>query len=262
MEYDYLKQTARYTTMSVTYRRTFNLTYSIGESFTDNDKSLFFNYLKDSQIFTTCNEDRDIEYYGIHTKQGEKYVYQIMLDENTPQGKPLEWRHTANAVVNVMRDLYPNMSVKVESIIGDVEEMILPTERRLVFGDPLANGLKHTIPSKHEILFDYNEGICMTVSVWFHSYSKSVDLDFSLDYKAESVMRTTDIEEVLTEIPKFAMGFIQARVEEALETFIVELPTPTINCNFECINTSRSECDIEVVTKTRDARNEFRSEEE
>ncbi len=262
MEYDYLKQTARYTTMSVTYRRTFNLTYSIGESFTDNDKALFYNYLKDNQIFTTCNEDRDIEYYGIHTKQDKKYVYQIMLDENTPQGNPLEWRHSANAVVNVMRDLYPNMSVKVESIIGDVEEMILPTERRLVFGDPLANGLKHTIPSNHEIVFDYGDGISMTVSVWFHTYSKSFDLDFSLEYSAESVMRNTDIEKVLTEIPNSAMGFIQARVEEALETFVVELPTPTINCNFECINSSKSECDIEIVSKTRNARNQFRSEEE
>lgn len=263
MEYDYLKQTARYTNMSVTYRRTFNLTYSIGESFTDNDKALFYNYLKDNQIFTTCNEDRDIEYYGIHTKQDKKYVYQVMLDEDTPQGEPLDWQHTANAVVNVMRDLYPNMSVKTESIIGDVEEMILPTERRLVFGDTLANGLKHVIPSNHEIVFDYGEsGIGMTVSVWFHSYSKSIDLDFSLEYSAKSVMRNTDIEEVLTEIPNFAMGFIQARVEEALETFIVELPTPTINCNFECINSSRSECDIEIVSKTRDARNQFRSEEE
>lgn len=262
MEYDYLKQTARYTNMSVIYRRTFNLTYSIGESFTDNDKALFYNYLKDNQIFTTCNEDRDIEYYGIHTKQDKKYVYQIMLDENTPQGQPLDWRHSANAVVNVMRDLYPNMFVKVESIIGDVEEMILPTQRSLVFGETLANGLKNTIPSSQEILFDYGEGISMTVSVWFHSYSQSIDLDFSLEYRAESVMRNTDIEQVLTEIPNFAMGFIQARVEEALETFIVELPTPTINCNFECINSSRSECDIEIVSKTRDARNQFRSEEE
>ena len=256
------KESTQTISMSVTYRRTFNLTYSIGESFTDNDKALFYNYLKDSQIFTTCNEDRDIEYYGIHTKQDKKYVYQVMLDENTPQGEPLDWSHSAETVVRVMGDLYPNMSVKTETIIGDVHEMILPTERRLVFGEPLANGLKHTIPSSQEILFDYGEGISMTVSVWFHSYSKSFDLDFSLEYRAESVMRNTDIEEVLTEIPNTAMGFIQARVEEALETFIRVLPTPTINCNFECINTSKSECDIEVVSKTRDARNEFRSEEE
>tara|TARA_R100000353_G_scaffold113965_1_gene81595 strand:- start:225 stop:971 length:747 start_codon:yes stop_codon:yes gene_type:complete len=248
--------------MSVTYRRTFNLTYGIGESFTDNDKSLFFNYLKDSQIFTTCNDDRDIEYYGIHTKQEEKYVYQVMLDEDTRQGEPLDWSHTAEAVVKVMGDLYPNMTVKRETIIGDVDHVILPTERRLVFGDPLARGLKHTLPSNNEIIFDYGSGIGMTVSVWFHNYNQTFDLDFSIEYVTKSVIRNTDIEEVLTEIPKFAMGFIQARVEEALETFLLSIPTPTINCNFECINTSRSECDIEVVTKTRDARNEFRSEEE
>jgi len=257
------KESTQSITMSVTYRRTFNLTYSIGESFTDNDKALFFNYLKDSQIFTTCNDDRDIEYYGVHTKQEEKYVYQVMLDKNTPQGEPLDWSHAADTVVKVMGDLYPNMTVKRETIIGDVDHVILPTERRLVFGDPLANGLKHTLPSNHEITFDYGkEGIGMTVSVWFHNYNQTFDLDFSIEYVTKSVIRNTDIEEVLTEIPNFAMGFIQARVEEALETFLRELPTPTINCNFECINSSRSECDIEVVAKTRDARNQFRSEEE
>ena len=186
-----------------------------------------------------------------------------MLDEDTPQGEPLDWSHTAEAVVKVMGDLYPNMTVKRETIIGDVDHVILPTERRLVFGDPLASGLKHTIPSKHDIAFDYGEGgINMTVSVWFHNYNQTFDLDFSIEYVTKSVIRNTDIEEVLTEIPKFAMGFIQARVEEALETFVNGVPTPSINCNFECINSSRSECNIEIVNKTRDARNEFRSEEE
>ncbi len=159
------------------------------------------------------HDDRDIEYYGIHTKQEEKYVYQVMLDEDTPQGEPLDWSHAAETVVKVMGDLYPNMTVKRETIVGDVDHVILPTERRLVFGDPLARSLKHTLPSNHEIIFDYGSGIGMTVSVWFHNYNQTFDLDFSIEYVTKSVIRNTDIEEVLTEIPKFAMGFIQARVE-------------------------------------------------
>ena len=250
--------------MSVNYRRTFNLTYSIGETITDDDKASFFNYLKEHQLFTTCNEEGQEIEYGTKIKQDEKTVYQIWFNPTTMQGTPVEYRMEAEAIVETFHDLYPEIKYEERTTVGNVEEMFLPKDRALVFGDSAAISLKHTKPSnQNEIVFEYGDDeITMNAVTWFHTYGGIFDLDFSINYRTKSVIRDTDIEKVLTDIPNSAMGFIQARVEEALETFVNGVPTPSINCNFECINSSRSECNIEIVNKTRDARNEFRSEEE
>ena len=258
--------------MSVTYRRTFNLTYGIGESFTDGAKARFYNYLKDSGIFTTCNDlGQEIE-YGTKIKQDEKTEYQIWLNSTTMQGTPVEYRMQAEAIVETFYDLYPEIRYEERTTIGDVEEIFLPTDRNLRFSNVLADALANTKQNEYRIVFSYyddegnivdGEEIEMTASVWFHSYNQNMDLDFTITYTTDAVIRNTDIEQVLTEIPHFAMGYIQARFEEAIDaTFNVSPSTTNIDCNFECVNLSRNKCDIDVVTKTRDARKEFWSEEE
>jgi len=261
----YPKKTPVNINMSVIYRRTFNLTYSNGETITDNEKALFWNYLKDHQIFTTCNVDGETN-YGIVINQDNKYEYQLWLDDETPVGEPIDYLMYAQSTMATFKEIYPNMKYTSKEVVGDVEEMILPENRTLVLSDTAVFSLRHAKPSKNNIALTYGEEeIVVRASVWFHSYGGGFDLDFSIEYRTEKVVVKQMIEQTMTNLPNSVMGFVQARVEEALSFACNNhsiIDNPTIHCNFECVNSSKSECDISVVNKTRDARKRYESEEE
>jgi len=247
------------------YRRTFNLTYSNGETITDNEKALFWNYLKDHQIFTTCYTGGQTD-YGIVIKQDNKDEYQLWLDDETPVGEPLDYLMYVQSTMATFKEVYPNMKYTHKEVVGDVEEMILPENRTLILGDKAVSSLRHAKSSEHNIVLAYyDEEIIVRASVWFHSWGGGIDLDFSIEYKTDRPAIKLMVEKTMTDVPNSVMGFIQARVEEAI-VFACNnesiTDSPEIQCNFECVNSSKSECDISVVKKTRDARNRYGSEEE
>lgn len=251
--------------MSVIYRRTFNLTYSNGETITDNEKALFWNYLKDHQIFTTCYKGGQPD-YGIIIEQNNKDEYQLWLDDETPVGEPLDYLMYVQSTMATFKEVYPNMKYTHKEVVGDVEEMFLPENRTFILGDKAVSSLRHVKSSEHNIALTYgDEEIVVRASIWFHSYGGGIDLDFSIEYNTDRPAIKLMVEKTMTDVPNSVMGFIQARVEEALSFACNNhsvTDSPDIHCNFECVNSSKSECDISVVTKTRDARKKYGSEEE
>jgi hypothetical protein len=251
--------------MSVIYRRTFNLTYSNGETITDDEQALFWNYLKDHQIFTTCNVKGETN-YGTILKQDNKDEYQLWLDDETPVGKPLDYLMYVQSTMATFKEVYPNIKYTHKEVVGDVEEMILPNNRTLILSNKAVRSLRHAKASEDNIALTYgDEEIIVRALVWFHSYGGGFDLDFSIEYRTEKVVVKQMIEQTMTDLPNSVMGFVQARVEEALSFACNNhsvTDSPNIHCNFECVNSSKSECDISVVKKTRDARNRYGSEEE
>lgn len=261
----YPKKTVINTNMSVIYRRTFNLTYSNGETVTDSEKALFWNYLKDHQIFTTCNSDAETN-YGTVIKQDSKEQYQLWLDDETPVGEPLDYLMYVQSTMATFKEVYPNMKYSSKIVVGDVEEMILPENRTLILSNKAVSSLRHVKSSENNIVLTYgDEEIVVRASIWFHSWGGGIDLDFSIEYNTDRPAVKLMVEKTMTDVPNSVMGFIQARVEEALSLACNNqsvIDTPEIHCNFECVNSSKSECDISVVNKTRDARKKYGSEEE
>lgn len=261
----YPKKTVININMSVIYRRTFNLTYSNGETITDSEKALFWNYLKDHQVFTTCNPTGE-NHFGAEVIQDNKVEYQLWLDDETPVGEPLDYLMYVHSTMATFKEVYPNIKYTHKEVVGDVEVMILPENRTLILSNKALASLSHTRASTDNIVLAYHdEEIVVRVSVWFHSWGGGIDLDFNIEYRTDRPAIKLMVEKTMTDVPNSVMGFIQARVEEAISfscnnQSIVD--NPTIDCNFECVNSSKSECDISVVNKTRDARKKYESEEE
>jgi len=92
--------------------------------------------------------------------------------------------------------------------------------------------------------------ILMLVELEMNRYS-APELKFVLRWEAPSVQRTAEIQKHLVEGPLPVMGYIQASVERCLEFVGISADDPMIDCEFKCINESKSECAPDIIEMVR-----------
>ena len=86
---------------------------------------------------------------------------------------------------------------------------------------------------------------------------KTLELKFVIIWNSEKVQRKEVIEKMMVDGVVADMGKIQAVVESRLKLkkFGYDVENPSIDCHFDAITESRSECTPDIIAQVREARN-------
>lgn len=90
----------------------------------------------------------------------------------------------------------------------------------------------------------------MRVELRIGAYSAPT-LSFKMWYDADSIEKKDAIEQRLVTDPLPLMGQIQATVERCLAFVGVDITEPVIDCEFKCLNESKSECAPDIIEMVR-----------
>lgn len=87
-------------------------------------------------------------------------------------------------------------------------------------------------------------------------------LEFRIEWNSSKVARKDAIENRLVELPLHIMAKIQYLIEDALISIKADFPIndATIDCKFESINYTQSECAPDIIQLVKDAKEEIRKE--
>ena len=90
----------------------------------------------------------------------------------------------------------------------------------------------------------------------------STSLEFRIEWNSLKVARKDAIENRLVELPLHIMAKIQYLIEDALISIKADFPIndATIDCKFESINYTQSECAPDIIQLVKDAKEEIRKE--
>lgn len=102
------------------------------------------------------------------------------------------------------------------------------------------------------VVGDEMEGRLTFMRVVLHigAYSAPT-LSFKMWYDADSIEKKDAIEQRLVTDPLPLMGQIQATVERCLTFVGVDTTEPVIDCEFKCLNESKSECAPDIIEMVR-----------
>ena len=129
---------------------------------------------------------------------------------------------------------------------------------RLVLDDELSTADK-VVYGTHSDNYHYGDDkLGMVARLQYNSWCDKVDLIFTISWRVERVQSADLIEEMVVEVPLRDMSTIQAKVEDVLKALGKDVSTPLIDCTFEAITNSKSECTPETIGKLRQMKNSKR----
>ena len=108
----------------------------------------------------------------------------------------------------------------------------------------------------------YKLGEDTTMNVKFNQKVNTVKLIFEIEWQADKVARKDAIERRLVERPLELMSLIILKVENALQSQygIDSTVNQTVDCKFESINHTSSECSPDIIQMVKDAKNELKQQ--
>ena len=128
---------------------------------------------------------------------------------------------------------------------------------RLVLDEELSTA-DNVVYGTHANNYRYSDALGMEVTLTYMTWLNEIELVFAIRWKVDRVQPTNLIEERVVETPLKDMSTIQAKVEDVLKTLGKDVSTPTIDCTFEAITNSKSECTPETIGKLREMKNSKR----
>jgi len=228
------------------------VTYEAGEL---NQNELAFLLQEKGINMTDCWETEKAE-YGFKAKEitKDRYVIYNSARKVVYSSKyPTERNQVFDQIgkfwkVTTGRRITTEVSEEWEEVVG----------QRLVLDDELSTA-DNVVYGTHSNNYRYEGNLLgMVTRLQYNSWSDNLDLVFTISWVVERVQPADKIEAKVVEVPLKDMSTIQAKVEDVLRTLGKDVSTPLIDCTFEAITNSKSECTPETIGKLREMKNSKR----
>ena len=135
-----------------------------------------------------------------------------------------------------------------EEVVGD----------RLVLDEELSTTDKVVYGTHGNNYLYGDDDLGMVVKLTYMSWLNKIELVFTIRWTVERVQSADFIEAMVVEVPLRDMSTIQAKVEDVFKALGKDVSSPTIDCTFEAITNSKSECTPETIGKLREMKNSKR----
>ena len=244
--------------MSIKYVRTMSLEYE-GEELNNVNWGKLSHELHKKGVSMVGRWDSDTDdcEYGFKEEISSKTTYDIEIDG--VEFESFNWSSDANKVVNALNRYFNDENIEVNLVRNETEKS------KKVWKQPAnkycyleIDGLEGEMgygAGVHQIFEIDGESITMQTTLE-RSY-KTLELKFVIIWNSEKVQRKEVIEKMMVDGVVADMGKIQAVVEGRLKLkkFGYDVENPSIDCHFDAITESRSECTPDIIAQVREARN-------
>ena len=215
-------------------------------------------YMADDYEYTIVEDTQ-----GLQTITNNEQTYGITLN-GIENGLTFEYRTDAEKCSKELRNCLGETLLMDTFEINTIHEET--SEERLM-----------GIHGEHIVLVDENEKEVYDYDFHMKSYTLSeevrmnstlnvnythTELAFKIKWNSSKVARKDAIENRLVELPLHIMAKIQYLIEDALISIKADFPIndATIDCKFESINYTQSECAPDIIQLVKDAKEEIRKE--
>jgi len=244
--------------MAIIYERKMKIEYNV--DLTDKDMCKLSKQLHDKGISLVSlyhwGGVKEGDYGYVDTKS-RAYNFTITID-----GKPLHvYQYNAEDTCKALQTFFPNKEVEMEREVIEKTKKIWasPKGRYTRINHPSIEGvgdgnlLRYDGDNLHCTLV-WDELVEMATTIRKTNNNKLL-LQFKIVWRPDKVQRTSAIEANMVDIPLNDMGLIQKIVEGRLKLKQFGLKEePTIDCQFNVMTESKSECAPDIIAKVREAR--------
>ena len=243
----------------MTYKRIYKLTYDA--RMTDKQARELNTLLSAYSVFPVARWDTDIDpkNYGRQEEIEEDTTYYIDFN-GVEKGLSFGYRSDMNKTHSELKEAFPDMPIAHYEV---TETKTSENEMRLR-GDYLVDTTEsHSIIGMPMMTLNGEDANPYMVVKLMVGYS-SVELIFTTTWETQKVARKPAIEKNCVELPLPLMGKIQAIVEMSLKQVGYEgdIDNADIDCHFDAMSESRSECTPDIIQRVRDERMKHGGEEE
>jgi len=201
------------------------------------------------------------EDYGYVAKKSRAYRYTIRID-----GKPLcSYKYDCTKTVEALQTFFLNKEIMMQKDIieKNTKVWVSPNGRYTHINHPSIEGARDgnilTYDGGGGYIFHKDDGyipVVVEMTTTIRKTNKNtLLLQFKILWRPNKVQRTPAIEAHMVDTPLNDMGLIQKIVEGRLKLKQFGLKEePTIDCQFNVMTESKSECTPDIIAKVREAR--------
>ena len=236
---------------TIIYKRVMKLTYEAKDL---NQNELAFLLQEKGINMTDCWEPEKTE-YGFNAKKvtTERHV---ILNSAGKVVISCEYAFQRNEIFEQIKHFWKvTKDCKTTTETSEVWEEVVGD--RLVLDEELSTA-DNVVYATHNNNYRYSDTLGMVVNLTYMSWLNKIELVFTIRWRVDRVQPANLIEENVVETPLKDMSTIQAKVEDVLKTLELDVSTPMIDCTFEAITNSKSECTPETIGKLREMKNSKR----
>jgi hypothetical protein len=198
--------------------------------------------------------DIDSKNYGMREVTDDTTIYYIDFD-GVEKCLSFSYRSDQRKAYSELKSAFPEAEISkfVEETVKTYEDECPlrgdylidgSDERHSLMGVPVHN-MSDAVTLKVKLVLGYHD----------------VKLTFITTWETDKVARKPAIEKNCVDLPLAKMGKIQAIVENALVSLDYKYEEPVIDCHFDAISESRSECTPDIIQRVRDERKKYDEEE-
>lgn len=195
--------------------------------------------------------------YGFKEETSSKTTYDVEIDG--VEFESFNWSSDANKVVNALTRYFNDENIEVNLIRNETEKS------KKVWKQPSnkfcyleIDGLEGEMGYGAGVHQNFEiDGETITMQTTLERSYRTIELKFVIIWNSEKVQRKEIIEKMMVDGVLADMGKIQAVVEGRLKLkkFGYDVENPSIDCHFDAITESRSECTPDIIAQVREARN-------
>ena len=235
--------------MGIEYQRNMSIKY--GKKLDTIEFNKLAADLADKGVFMVDHwQSVDTEDYGYQEVTENTITYQIV--ENDEVIMNVDWHSDAELIVEGFSPLHPNIESRSVKTVMASKKWLSPNGHVLQLSLPLDGEIQAFDEwGRNRVM--YSE-VSMVASLY--NYSSGVELVFELSWDCENVQRKDAIEDAMVKAPLNDMGTIQRVIENrlALKKYGFDVDDVEIDCEFNVVSESRSECTPDIVKQVREAR--------
>jgi len=259
-------------TWNMLYTRRYNIKYNI-EINTRDYGILNSFFQREGLYFAAIYDNRIVQNtQGMQTDETEHLEYGIDIN-GVKNGLTFEYNYDAKRAQQQLMKVFPDeglFPINKTTTVETSEALKSPRGERLLLSqwndeteetEILESDLFNNI-DWNLIRFQLDDDVFVKVN--FHLKSRTTELEFKIEWLSPKVARKDAIERRLVEVPLELMALIQYKVERALVSMFNQekVDDHIIDCRFESINHTSSECAPDIIQMVRDAKNDLKQEEE
>lgn len=239
----------------ITYIRTYKLTYDAIIENTPRVNSL----LSYRNLFSVAKWDSAIEptNYGIQPVEETITTYHLDFD-GVSDCLSFQYNSDCNKVIEQLTTAFPDKHIRRYE-----QEVTTKSDKEMdMRGQILIDGsMTPSLSGSPCVMLNDDVSLVVKLEAGYRDSS----LSFTTYWRAPKVARKAAIERNCVELPLEPMGRIQALVESVLIEAGMSreaIQNATIDCHFDTVSESRSECTPDIIQRVREERMKHGSEEE
>ena len=236
---------------TIIYKRVMKLTYDAKDL---NRNELAFLLQEKGVNMTDCWEPEKKE-YGFNAKEITTESH-VILNSAGRVVVTCEYPFQRNKIFEQIKHFWKvTTDCRTTTETSEVWEEVVGD--RLVLDEELSTA-DNVVYGTHDNNYCYSDTLGMRVTLTYMAWLNKIELVFAIRWRVNRVQPANLIEERVVETPLKDMSTIQAKVEDVLKTLELDVSTPMIDCTFEAITNSKSECTPETIGKLREMKNSKR----